>query len=257
MSFKAIRITLLLLVLIYVGFDRLYSNARATDWKHPLRVVIYPINGDGSDASAKEISSLNLKQFDDIEIMLKKEATRYGLNLANPIYLQIADELKSIPPAIPKERSLLNVMRWSLTIRYWAWKEDNFAGVTPQIRVYVLFYDPKTHKGLAHSTGLENAKIALVKLFADDKRKRKNNVVLLHELLHTLGATDKYNLQNNNPIHPYGYAEPNRKPLYPQKSAEIMGGRIPLSSSKAVIPSSLTKTIIGPKTAQEIGWLKN
>jgi len=76
----------------------------------------------------------------------------------------------------------------------------------------------------------------------------------LHELLHTLGATDKYDLSNNQPLFPDGYAEPELTPLHPQLKAEIMGGRIPLSQLKAIIPSSLAKTVIGPKTANEIGW---
>ena len=88
------------------------------------------------------------------------------------------------------------------------------------------------------------------------KHEKQNNFIILHELLHTLGATDKYNLSTNQPIFPEGYAEPNRKPTYPQRKAEIMGGRIPLSATEAKIPSSLKKAIIGTKTAREIGWIK-
>ncbi len=58
MNFKTIRIVILLLILAYVGFDTVWSNQRATDWKRSLRVVIYPINADGSDASADYISQL-------------------------------------------------------------------------------------------------------------------------------------------------------------------------------------------------------
>ncbi|MGH8187189.1 MAG: hypothetical protein ACREUC_11545, partial [Steroidobacteraceae bacterium] len=81
-----------------------------------------------------------------------------------------------------------------------------------------------------------------------------NDVVLAHELLHTLGATDKYDLANDQPAHPDGYAEPGREPLYPQSVAELMGGRIPLSSDESVTPESLRQVIVGDKTAREIGW---
>jgi hypothetical protein len=35
-----------------------------------------------------------------------------------------------------------------------------------------------------------------------------------------------------------------------------MGGRVPMSEYKAEIPKSLAQTLIGDKTAREIGWIK-
>ena len=49
-----------------------------------------------------------------------------------------------------------------------------------------------------------------------------------------------------------GLAEPDRQPLYPQRYAEIMGGRIALAEDDSVIPKSLKYAIIGPLTASEI-----
>lgn len=256
MSFKTIRITLLLLVLSYVGLDAILSKSRATDWKHPLRVVIYPINADGRKATSRYISQLKRSQFDSFKILLKKQASRYGLKLSNPISIQLSKPLKSLPPVIPKERNALNVIWWSLKLRYWSWKTDNYQGLKPQIRAYALFFDPKKHKGLAHSTGLEKSKIAVIQLFASKTYSKQNNFIILHELLHTLGATDKYDLRTNQPLFPEGYAEPNRKPTLPQRKAEIMGGRIPITKTTAKTPASLVKTVIGSKTAKEIGWGK-
>ncbi|MGZ5802356.1 MAG: hypothetical protein ACXWJZ_17215, partial [Burkholderiaceae bacterium] len=69
--------------------------------------------------------------------------------------------------------------------------------------------------------------------------------------------TDKYDLATNQPIFPEGYADPDLKPLLPQQSAEIMGGRTPITQTEAEIPASLNKVVIGQKTAQEINWLKH
>jgi hypothetical protein len=44
--------------------------------------------------------------------------------------------------------------------------------------------------------------------------------------------------------------------LYPQSFAELMGGRIPVSSTEATTPESLQQVLIGAKTASEIGWRK-
>ncbi len=258
MNFKQIRITLLLLILAYVALDTFLSNKRATDWKHPLRVVIYPINADGNSATDHYISQIDSKQFDSFKPLLQREASRYGLNLSSPIQIQLAKPIKILPPAIPKDRNILTVMWWSLKLRYWSWKTDNHQGITPQIRAYALYITPTKNKQLRHSTGLKKSKIALIQLSADTDKKvvHKNNVIILHELLHTLGATDKYDLRNNQPIFPDGYAEPNLKPTLPQRKAEIMGGRIAISKTKAKVPAGLMQTVVGAKTAREIGWVK-
>lgn len=77
---------------------------------------------------------------------------------------------------------------------------------------------------------------------------------MAHELLHTLGATDKYDLATNLPIYPAGYANPDAQPLHPQNAAELMAGRIALKESKAEMPISLSGTVVGLTTAAEIGW---
>jgi len=82
-----------------------------------------------------------------------------------------------------------------------------------------------------------------------------NSVVMAHELLHTLGATDKYSAtERNQPRYPDGFAEPHLEPLYPQHSAELMAGRIPITPHEARTPEFLDEVIVGPRTAMEIGW---
>lgn len=79
-------------------------------------------------------------------------------------------------------------------------------------------------------------------------------MVMVHELLHAFGATDKYDLATGQPIYPIGYAAPNQQPLYPQQQAELMAGYIPLSQSKSKMPESLEQTRINEITAIELGW---
>jgi len=255
MNFKTIRITILLLILAYIGFDTFLSDQRATDWKRSLRVVIYPINADGSEASADYIAQLEESNYEVINDTLVELGKNFNKDFSIPVSIKLAPEIKSIPPKLPDNRSMLNVMWWSIKLRYWAWNEDNYQGIKPQIRSYALFYDPEDHKALKHSTGLKKAKIAINHLFADKKYNGQNNVVIMHELFHTLGATDKYDLHSGLPIYPEGYAEPSREPLHPQALAEIMGGQIAVSQSEIKMPDSLAKVVIGTKTAKEIGWI--
>jgi len=79
-------------------------------------------------------------------------------------------------------------------------------------------------------------------------------VVLAHELLHTLGATDKYEPTTGVPRAADGLGEPDREPLYPQRYGEIMAGRIALAANEAIIADDLAQMVVGPLTAREIGW---
>ncbi|MGK0270486.1 MAG: hypothetical protein ACI88H_001132 [Cocleimonas sp.] len=256
MNFKTIRITLLLLVLAYIGIDTFLSDERATDWKRSLRVVVYPINGDGSVEAEEYIKQLQSSHFDSINALLEMQSIKFNINLQEPLRISLAPIIESLPPKIPDARTGLKVLWWSIKLRFWAWQKDNFSGPKPQVKAYALYYNPQTHNTLKHSTGLKKAKLAINYLFASTKKTEQNNIVLLHEILHTLGATDKYDLSNGLPNFPEGYADRNKQPLYPQTKAEIMGGRVPLSKSQAKIPISLKSVEIGSKTAKEIGWIE-
>jgi len=104
------------------------------------------------------------------------------------------------------------------------------------------------------STALDKGLIAIANLFADVQARATNQIVVAHELLHTLRATDKYSLASNAPSYPDGYAVPDARPLLPQTKAELMAGRIPLDERRAEMPSDLRQVVIGPATAREIGW---
>jgi hypothetical protein len=253
--FRQLRILLLLLVLLFVAVSTWYARASTTDWDETLYVAVYPINGDGSDAARKQIAALDKQHFDDIERFLAQQAIRYTQTRVKPIEIEIAPEVKELPPVLDRRGNFLQTGWWSLKLRWWASKNDT-AEIRPDIKVYLLYYDAEEYAVLDHSVGLEKGLVTVVKAFTGRKNITRNNVIIAHELLHTVGATDKYNPGNNLPAFPNGYADPDQSPLYPQKRAEIMGGRIPLSASKAEQPDSLRETTVGPATAIEIGWIK-
>jgi hypothetical protein len=96
--------------------------------------------------------------------------------------------------------------------------------------------------------------MALAHLYAGANASGTNQVVLTHELLHTLGATDKYDRTTGAPLVPVGLGDPELSPLFPQTTAEIMAGRIAVSTADGVMPDSLGSVVVGPDTAREIGW---
>ena len=115
----------------------------------------------------------------------------------------------------------------------------------------MLYHQAEPGKKLAHSLGLQKGLIGVVHAFADPKATPQNNIVIAHEILHTLGATDKYDA-DGLPIYPNGYAEPELPQSLRRNQAEIMAGRIALPDGRNIMPVSLEKCIIGLTTAQEI-----
>lgn len=254
--FKYLRIAVLLLILATVAQEAWLASSRAVSWKTPLRVAIYPINGDGSQAAANYLQGLRPNAFASIERFFDEEAERHHAPLRQPVAITVAPPVASVPPQPPRGGSLLENLSWSLRMRYWAWRHDAVPGMKPQVRLFVLFFDPATHDRLPHSVGVKQGLIGRINAFATQGMAGANAVIVSHELLHTLGATDKYDDATNLPRFPEGYAEPERSPRHPQAFAEIMGGRIPVSDSRADIPESLDRVLIGAATATEIGWVK-
>ncbi len=252
--FKFLRVAILLVILATVAQEAWLARARVVSWQAPLRVAVYPINGDGSAAAADYLRGLKPDAFNSIEHFFDEEAKRHGRAIHHPVEIVVAPALAALPPQPTRGGSGLTNLFWSLRMRFWAWRHDAIAGPKPRVRLFVLFFDPATHPSLPHSVGVERGMIGLINAFATNAMAGSNAVVISHELLHTLGATDKYDLATGQPRYPDGYAEPDRSPRHPQRLAEIMGGRIPLDDSGAEMPESLAQTLIGAATAAEIGW---
>lgn len=253
-TFKDVRVAILLLILLFFALDSFFTKLKTSDWEQPLRVVVYPINGDDSPVAAAYMATVQRKQFLEINQFMRREAARYGLAISDPLDIRLAPSVDERPPLPPAEGGVVDTIIWSLKFRYWSLMIDSYDGPRPDIRIYTLFYDPAVYERLPHSTGIEQGMLSIVHAFASQTMAKKNNFVIAHEMLHTLGASDKYSLINNQPFFPDGYAEPQREPLYPQQFAEVMGGRIPLSPERAEIPRGLSAAVIGGRTAWEIGW---
>jgi hypothetical protein len=78
-------------------------------------------------------------------------------------------------------------------------------------------------------------------------------MAVAHEVLHCLGATDKYD-ENGHARGPEALVDPRKVPLFPQDEAEVMVGERPVSPVEGAPVHSLNEVGIGPKTAEEIRW---
>ncbi len=253
--FKIIRIFLLLVILGTV-VQQTFLDKADLDWKDNFYVAVYPVNADASLEVGAYIKTLTRDDFEPMAEYFAEEGARYNLGMRRPVEVQLGDVVSEIPPAPPTDGSLLSTIIWSLKFRFFAFNHSPKVNVKPDIKMYLLYHNPTSSPVLSHSTALNKGRIGRVNLFGDNAYAKQNLVILAHELLHTLTASDKYDLSNTLPIYPNGFAEPDKSPRYPQDFAEIMGGRVPMSETKAEIPKSLAQTLIGDKTAREIGWVK-
>ena len=250
---KSIRIVVLLVILLVVAINAWRDQNQ--NWDRPVTVLLHPINADQRSSTQQYIDQLTIDQFKDIQKYLSNAAAPYRIQ---PVYFyfQLGRPLQQLPPKVPEQAGLIDVILWSLKFRFYAWKNSMRQEGSPSVTLYLNFYDPQFNRILKHSTALEKGRIGSVNLFASSKQTQQNQIVLVHELLHAFGASDKYDLNTGLPLYPQGYADPHLQPLYPQKRAEIMTGHIPLSADKSRMAENLQQTMVSRQTATEIGWLK-
>lgn len=252
---RILRIVVLLLVLVAVASQAWLDRAITRDWTEPLWVGIFPIAADDDPVTEAYIASLQGSSFAAIEHYFESEAREYALGLARPVHIELYPRVGRAPPALPAQAGWLRTAGWSLAMRWYAWRVSaSIEGAPPNIRLFVQFHAPQRLAVLPHSLGLSKGLMGVVHAWADRGHEGANQIVIVHELLHTLGATDKYDLATLLPLHPQGYAEPAREPRHPQPLAEIMAGRRAISAREAEMPDSLAATVIGPVTAREIAW---
>jgi hypothetical protein len=253
---RKIRIAILLVILAIAAWTTWYDRLSTTDWDETLYVGVFPID-DAVSATARDyVQALSEDRIAEIEQFLNDEAREFGITTARPVRVQLYPVVLEPPPAREATSNLLQDMWWSLKLRMYARRASRASGLPPpQIRIFVLYHDPTFNRAVPHSIGLQKGLVGVVHAFADDRMTRTNNVVIAHEILHTLGASDKYDLQTLAPIYPIGFAEPDREPLYPQTFAEIMAGRYAVDASTFQMPAALARVVVGPATALEIRWI--
>lgn len=254
---RSIRILLLLLVLAAVALHQWLDRTQTQSWRQPLWVGIYPLNGDGTASAQHYIDALAPKDFAPIESFFAREAHRYAIALDEPVHIELYPQRSERPPELAPAAGLFATAWWSLKMRWYAAHASSVPGrISSRIRIFVLYHDPATLDHIPDSHGLQKGLVGVVHAFAAREMTGSNDIVIAHELLHTLGATDKYDLQTDEPLYPLGYAAPDQQPLYPQEQAEIMAARRPIGPHESEMPPSLRAEAVGQATALEIRWTR-
>mgnify|MGYP001812035971 CR=1 FL=1 len=256
--FKLLRVVVLLSILFVIVAGTWLTEKRMAAWERPILVTVYPIIADDEPATERFVKNFDRESYEAVNRFFEREARPYGFTVTPPLRFQWAEPSRDMPPAVPGQRDTLAIVLWSLKMRWWSWRQtfgDDL--VSPDIQMFVLYHSLSGNNELGISVGMRKGRYGIVKAYAQRNLQASNHVVFTHELLHVLGATDKYVLSSGEPIHPDGFAEPDRSPLFPLEHAEIMGGRIPVAPDKAESPGSLTVTRVGPATAAELRWTES
>ncbi|HET6564998.1 MAG TPA: hypothetical protein VFG52_06250 [Xanthomonadales bacterium] len=252
--FKLLRIVILLSVLFVIVVGTWMTERKLARWDQPIWVTLYPIVDEDNAASTRFAQSLELENFSAINDFLTAELSRYSVAMVEPLKFQLAPVSSEKPPAIPERHSPIAIAWWSLQMRWWAWRREKVGDlIAPDIQIFLIYHQPGEYSEMQMSVGMRKGRYGLVKAYTGAQNRSHNHIVITHELLHVLGASDKYAFGTGDPIFPEGYAEPNKVPLFPQNKAEIMAGVIPLSANQHYLPKSLEQCRIGQVTAEEIG----
>jgi len=209
--FEFLRKFSLLMLLFMVALSTYLSAQNATDWRETLWVQVYPIEGDGRERTANYIDALEADDFAGIERFMEREAERYAVAIERPVRMILGDEVGEKPPQPPITGNILQIGLWSLNLRWWTHTATRGQdGPKPDIKLFLVYHDPKETAVLEHSVGLQKGRVGIVNVFASRDMQATNNFVIAHEMLHTLGASDKYGPPDMMPVFPEGYGEPDR-----------------------------------------------
>jgi hypothetical protein len=229
-----------------------------TDWTQPLRVAIVVLR---SGAVEREATERFRARVHVLEARLSDEYRRYGGAAVRPFRLELYGpvDVEHGPPKAPDGEGLVDLARFTFDLWRYVRGVNGRADLRPSTvdsSIYVVTRPPRAGRPtMVEGTSEEGGKVGLVEVDLDPEMADFALFVTAHELLHTLGATDKYDAHGRASV-PDGIAEPEKVPLYPQRFAEVMARNVPLGPATERTPETLDELRVGASTAREIGWTR-
>ncbi len=258
--FFLVRLGVLLTVLAAVSLlavQDFTGRAARLEWRRPLEVAIVLVQqGELSPAGVRAFRS----RLPRLEQELAGEFLRYRHADTPPFRFYVYGPVKAPPPPTPvASSSWLDQFADGVGRRVYAERLNRLAN-TPLLgfdsRVYVSVTEPGRTSPLRFVEGFseQGGRYGFVSVQLDPTMVDYALFVVVHELFHTLGATDKYDSVGRTVV-PSGLVDPARVPLYPQPRADVMAHGRPVSEVRDEPPADLSELGVGPATARELRWL--
>jgi hypothetical protein len=262
-AFRRMRLLTLLGLLAVIGVYAIDLQGRREArraWVRPLHVAVVLVERgrlpwETTQAFRARASAANE--------WIRAERERLRPGSGQPIWFHAfgpvsGDARPAAPEDAPTSESTFDRLVYGGRLRWHLRDVDATAGVDPDVfdaRMYVYAEPPAGPRASRFVEGLGEAggELGMVDVALDASMIDAAWVAVIHETLHTVGATDKYTPEGRS-VAPEGLAEPDRTPLYPQRFAEIMSGERATGPDTGAAVSHLHEVRIGPTTAVEVGW---
>lgn len=261
-SGRKLRVALLVAVLVVVaawagGVHRIRSSR--VKWDRPVDVAVVLLSP--ADFDALRVSRLR-DGLGELDSRLASEFARYRGKGGSPFSFSLVGPVSFNGPLsfTPDSPGILD--RAAHAFRLWKTLRaiHSASGFDPKpydVSVYLVLEPAGSADGgvrtFAEGSGAAGGEVGFVRAAAGPDDAVLALTAVAHELLHCLGATDKYDGAGHAVV-PDGLAEPALSPRYPQRFAEWMVGEVPTGPGRGRLPSSLAEIRVGPATAREIGW---
>lgn len=258
--FFKVRVGLLLaalvLVVLYAIRDVRSRRAR-TEWDHTLSIALVlveqrPLAAGVTPALRARVPSLEERMTSELHRHRPDAPTPFTFRFVGPVTYPD-------PPPTPDGDGIADLAAHAY--RTWRWTQavDGAAGESLSgydSRIYLVARPPASEeRQVVEGVSQDGGRIGIVSVELDADMADLALIVVAHELFHTLGATDKYDASGRIKV-PEGLAEPQLRPVLPQRYAEIMARNRPVSVAEEKVPTRLDEIAVGLVTASEIGWLR-
>lgn len=255
--FFRLRVSLLLAILAFVTLWACadYQQRRArTLWQRPLDVALVLVEREPIKASTLSLLHDRVRE---LEQRLATEYQRHEGRDFTPFAFTVLGPVSAgEPPTSNEQDGVMGALRDTYARWRWTRAVDASAGVDPRAydaRIYLVMKPASGGVAFVEGESEFGGRIGVAQVDIDPETIDFALFVAAHELLHTLGASDKYDARGHA-IYPDGFAEPGRSPRTPQPGAEIMARNVPLATGVERPPSTLDELFVGDATAREIGW---
>jgi hypothetical protein len=257
-TFRRVRIGLLLGVLLFTaawGAGKSWQRWPRGNWRRPLQVGLVLLS-PGTDVGTDRWR----RRADDLAAHLDGEMARWRGRGGSAFQITVAGPVgwSGTLPFSPASEAPLDRATHALDVWRTVRDIDRAAGGVVggfDVRIFFLCAPlPEGQVGFAEGSGAVNGEVAFVRGSCDGDLTL-SLLAVGHELLHLVGATDRYDA-GGHARGPGDLADPDRVPLYPQTHAEWMVGEVPIAPGRGRLPESLEELRVGPVTAREIGWVE-